>query len=168
MPSEAKHPFFRFVYWGRLFYIVLLAAVLLATAGHALWQMTRPVDTVAGVIEEVTETRPNNRQATYGLVLRTNEDALAFIQLRNNGRILDYLLDEAELADNRVVVRYRQGTAVALTFVDRATLTVREPAAPAALPFLILIPGLLVLLLLARPELVERRQKASSVDIGDK
>ena len=168
MLSEAKPSFFRLVYWGRLFYMVLLAAVLLATAGRALWQMTRPIDSVAGVIEEVTETRLSNRQASYGLAVRTSEGALAFIQLRNNGRVLDYLLDQAELPDNRVIVRHRQGTAVELTLLDGATPTVREPAAPAALPFLILLPGLLVLLLLARPELGERRQKADRFDISDK
>jgi len=157
MLSEAKHPFFRLVHWGRLFYMVLLATVLLATAGRALWQMTRPVDSVAGIIEEVSETRSSNRAAGYGLSLRTNEDALAFVQLRNNGRILNYLLDQPELPNNRVLVRHRQGTAVELTLLDGAMPTIREPAAPAAVFFLILLPGLLVLFLLGRPDLIERR-----------
>ena len=148
MLNEAKHPFLRLVLWGRLFYMILLATVLLATAGRALWQMTRPIDSVAGVIEEVTETRLSNRQANYGLSLRTDEDALAFVELRNNGRILNYLLNEAERPDNPVIVRHRQGMAVELTFPDGATPTVREPAAPPAVFLLVLLPGLIVLVLL--------------------
>lgn len=157
MRSDAKHPFFRFIHWGRLFYVVLLAVVLLATAGRALWQTTRPIDSVVGVMEEVTETRLSNRQASYGLSLHTDGDALAFVELRNNGRILNYLLDQSDLSEVRVVVRHRQGTAVELIPLDGTMPTVRESVAPAALPFLILLPGLLVLLLLARPDAIVRR-----------
>ncbi|HEX6383894.1 MAG TPA: hypothetical protein VF177_04415 [Anaerolineae bacterium] len=142
--------FFWLVHWGRLFFLVVLVVVLLATAGRALWQLAQPTEAVTGVIEGVEEDRISNRMATYGLSLRTNEDALAFIRLRNNGRILTYLLAQERLPDSRVIVRHRQGTAVELSFLDGATPTIREPAAPPAVSLLVLLPGLVVLLLLAQ------------------
>lgn len=150
MASKRDHPFFRLVHWYRLFYLFLLAIVLLATTGQVLWRMSQPIESVPGVIEEISETRLSNQAASYELSLRTDEDGLAFVQLRNNGRILRYLLDQEALPESRVIVRHRRGTAVELALLNGTTPTIREQAAPPAVFLLVLLPGLLVLALLWR------------------
>lgn len=149
--------FYSFSHWGRLAFLVLLAAVVVGTAGQTVWQVALPLNRVTGTVEAITETQLGDRAASYTLSLRTQQGELTFVRLRNNGRILNYLLSVDEPSDLRVAVDLRQGLAVNLTLLNRDGHTIRESPAPPVLALLVAIIALFILFLLVCPDLIERR-----------
>jgi uncharacterized membrane protein len=149
--------FYPLSHWGRVIFLVLLTAVVISTIGHLIWQVAQPVNRVTGTVEAITEMRLSNSAASYTLSLRTEQDELTFVRLRNNGRILNYLLSVDEPSRLRVAVDQRQGLAVNLILLNRDGRTIQESTAPPILALLVALIGLFILLPLVRPDLIERR-----------
>lgn len=174
MDNSRISSFYSLSHWGRLIFLALLTAVLLGTLAQAVWRLAWPIADVTGTLTEVTETRSSNHAAVYNLALRTDEDGLFFIRLRNNGRILRTLFSSNALSrDNqtpapnaligrRVLVSTQRGVAVELAFLDGAGPTIRESTTPTVVVIVVALLALGILLLLARPRLVERLAMASS------
>jgi hypothetical protein len=166
--------FYSLSHWGRLVFLTLLTAVFSGTAGQAVWRLAWPINDVTGTLTEVTETRTSGHSAVYNLALRTDEDELFFIRLRNNGRILravfpspaisggNQLPAPNALLGRHVLVRYQRGVAVEVAFLDGAVPTIRESRAPTIVLFIVALLALIILLLLAQPHLVERLVMAST------
>jgi hypothetical protein len=166
--------FYSLSYGGRLVFLALLTAVLSGTAGQVVWRLAWPINNVTGTLTEVTETRRSNHSAVYNLALRTDEDELFFIRLRNNGRILRAVFPSPALSGGnqlpapnaligrQVLVRYQRGVAVEVAFLDGVVPAIRESTTPAVVLFMVALLALIILFLLAQPHLVERLVMASS------
>jgi hypothetical protein len=155
-------PFFSLSYWMRLLFMLLLAAAFIGTSGPAVWRLMQSssrLPITIGTIVEIAETRTSNRSAIYRLVLRDDQGELKFVQLRNNGRILNYLLaqDQAELATRRVAVEHTQDFADKLSFQNGTASILRESGLQPVVQLLIGFIPLLIILLHVQPHLVEQR-----------
>jgi hypothetical protein len=137
--------------------MALLVIVFLGTTGQAIWQLAQSTSSTAAMIVEVTETLTSSRSAIYNLSLQTDQDGRSFVQLRNNGRILNYLLAQEHIRDRRVIVEQRGGAVLSLTFVDDDDLTIRESRIMPMIQLIIGLFPLLILLLHIRPNLIEQR-----------
>jgi hypothetical protein len=154
--SNRIRRFYSLSHWLRLLLLVLLAATFLGTTGQAVWQLIQPVESVSGMIIDVTETRVNSRLAIYNLILRSDQGETHTAQLENNGRILRYLLDQEPLAQERALVHYQRGKVTSLSFFNNNGITLRDSRVP---PVARLLIGLLPLLLMVfhlRPGLMGR------------
>ena len=149
--------FYKLTHWGRLFFMILLAAVFIGTTGQAVWEMAQSVRKVTGIIQETAETRPSTRSATYTLVIRDDQGELDFLRLRNNGRILNYLLAQEDFPTRRVTVNMRQGTAISLSFFDGDEIVINESRLYPSIKLLIGLIPLFILIFHVRPSLVERQ-----------
>jgi hypothetical protein len=164
--SQAKAPvalpdsrsFFRFGQLGCLSFTALLALVLLVTLfSQAIW-LLRPVNEVAGVIGPIQEER-RGQTADYGLAVRPEQGELLYLRLRNNGRVMAYL--QASGYEGPARIRYRGNKIASLEPLAGGRPAVGENGSPLASLGLALFAGagLLLLPLLARPDLLERRLK---------
>lgn len=136
----------------RLVWIGLLTAVFLSTLFLTVSQLIQPVQMVEGILVALTESRPDHQSATYILTLRTNQGHETAVWVRNNGRILHYLLSLSVAPTTPITIEQQRGTAVTLQTAD---ITIREAASPLISLVVAFLTGLITLLLL-RPRLLER------------
>ncbi len=152
---NAGRPFFSISYWARLVLMTLLMIVFLSTSGQAIWDLVHASSLETLTMVEVSEALTSNHSAIYNLSLQNDQDELEFVRLRNNGRILNYLLAQDNIGHRRVVVEQKAGEVYALTFLDGAKLTIRESRIAPAIQLVIGLFPLLIFLFHIRPKFIE-------------
>ncbi len=156
--SGQVQPFFANSHWARLALMALLAMAFVATTVQAAWQLLQSSTTVAGRFIEVAEARTGVQTAAYTLVLQPEGGELVFVRLRNNGRILNYLLSRGGEITGPLTAMIRQGSVTEISFGGDNSRTVRDARIPPATQLLIGIFPLLLLILHIRPELLFRKE----------
>jgi len=150
-PIFRAGPFFLASHWARMLLMALLAITAAGTMGQAIWQLTQPNSQALGEFVEVTETGANDASVIYNLVLRNERGELEFIRLRNNGRILNYLLTQRDVVKQRVAVQQSRDVAQRIELLDGVNQTVRESKLSAPVQLLIGGMSLIILVLHIRP-----------------
>jgi hypothetical protein len=139
--------------------MALLAMAFVGTSAQAAWQLLQSSTTVSGEFVEVAEARTGIQSAIYSLVLRTDQGELIFVRLRNNGRILNYLLARGGEVMGQQAAVVIQGSAATFTIQGSEARTVREARIPPAIQLLIGVLPLLILVLHIRPNLLMIRKE---------
>jgi hypothetical protein len=156
-PPDSQR-FFRFSQIGCLSFTALLLLVLIVTLLSQAWWLLRPIAEVAGTIGPIQEER-QGQTAHYGLAVRPEQGELLYLRLRNNGRVMAYL--RASGYEGPARIHYHDDQVASLQPLAAGRPAVSENGSPLATLGLALFAGagLLLLPLLAWPDLLESRPK---------